>query len=61
MDVNKKRNVVVLLTLLFLAFFLPFSLSIIINQEKVTSQQSVAKLPPFSFSDTFALTGQGKI
>ena len=59
MDVNKKRNIVALLTLLFLAFFLPFSLSIIINQEKVTSQQSVAKLPPFSFSDTFALTGQG--
>jgi hypothetical protein len=41
MDTNKKRNVVALLSLLFLAFFLPLSLLIIINQDKRITPQSV--------------------
>jgi hypothetical protein len=56
---TNRRNVVVTLFVLFLAFFLPFSLSIIIHEEQLRTQPPVAKLPPFSFTETFPLTGSG--
>jgi hypothetical protein len=59
MHIKKNRGLLILLLVIFLAFFLPLTILLLSNHRKIVTQAPVAKLPPFSFSDTFPLTNTG--